>query len=78
MNVVIWSKPNCVQCEQAKTLLKMKHVPFEERKIGEGWTVDELRQLAPNAKSVPQIFVNDELIGGYQQLQKLFVSQSQY
>lgn len=74
MNVIIWSKPNCVQCEQAKALLKMKQVPFEERKIGEGWTVDELKQVVPNAKTVPQIFVNNELIGGYQQLQKLFIS----
>jgi len=73
MNAVVWSKPNCPQCEQAKTLLKMKHVPFEERKIGDGWTVDQLKQLVPDAKSVPQIFINNEHIGGYQQLQKLFI-----
>ncbi len=76
MNVIIWSKPNCAQCEQAKTLLKMKHIPFEERKIGEGWSVDELLKVVPTAKSVPQIFVNDEHIGGYQQLQKLFIAQN--
>ena len=42
MTAIIWSKYNCTFCEQAKMLLKQKGISFEERKIGDGWTKEEL------------------------------------
>lgn len=70
MNAIVWSKPQCTYCEQAKTLLKTKGIPFEERKIGEGWSKEQLFEVAPSARSVPQIFLDSEYIGGYDQLQR--------
>lgn len=77
MNVIIWSKYHCNQCDQAKALLKTKGVPFEERKIGDGWTKEELLESVPTARAVPQIFIDDQLIGGFTELKKFFETQTQ-
>lgn len=68
MKAIVWSKYHCTYCDQAKTLLEVSGFEIEERKIGDGYTKDELLEVVPNAKSVPQIFVNDEYIGGYKEL----------
>lgn len=69
MQIEIWSKPNCPQCETSKQLAKAKGFEYIEKKIGPGgYDVSDLLSLVPTAKSVPQIFVDGEHIGGYQQL----------
>lgn len=73
MKAVIWSKYHCTFCDQAKVLLQQKGIPYEERKIGDGWTKEELLEAVPNARAVPQIFIDEEYVGGYTELkQKLF------
>ena len=42
MKAIVWSKYHCQYCEQAKSLLKQKGIEFEERKIGDGWTKEDL------------------------------------
>jgi glutaredoxin len=69
MRAVIWSKRSCTFCEQAKSLLKSRGIEYEERKIGDGWTKEELLEAVPTAQTVPQIFLEEEYIGGFQQLQ---------
>jgi glutaredoxin len=68
MKAVVWSKYNCTFCEQAKALLKQKGIPFEEKKIGDGYTKEELLEAVPTARTVPQIFLDDNLIGGFTEL----------
>ena len=68
MQAVVWSKYNCPFCEQAKGLLKMKDIPFVEKKIGDGYTKEELLEAVPTARTVPQIFIDDQLIGGFTEL----------
>lgn len=70
MTVLIWSKYQCPYCDKAKALLTMKGIGFEERKIGDGWTREDLLESVPDARSVPQIFINEQLIGGYTDLVK--------
>ena len=70
MKAVIWSKYNCPYCDQAKALLTQRGIRFEEKKIGDGYTKEELLEAVPNARTVPQIFLNDQLIGGFTELQK--------
>jgi len=72
MRAVVWSKYHCPYCDKAKALLQMKGIEFEERKIGDGYTKEELLEAVPNARTVPQIFLNDKLIGGYTELEKHF------
>ena len=68
--VIIWSKYNCPYCDQAKALLKDRRIPFEERKIGDGYTQEELLEAVPTARTVPQIIINGNVIGGFTELRK--------
>ena len=68
MKAIVWSKYHCPYCDQAVALLKQKGYAIEERKIGDGYTREELLEAVPNARTVPQIFLNDELVGGYNEL----------
>lgn len=72
MKAIVWSKYNCPYCDQAKALLKSKGIQFEERKIGDGFTKEDLLESVPTARSVPQIFLDDQLIGGFTELKKHF------
>jgi len=67
MTVILWSKYHCPYCEQAKNLLMSKDIPFEERKLDDGW-----RAAIPDAKSVPQIVIDDKVIGGFKNLVEYF------
>jgi glutaredoxin len=68
MKAIIYSKDNCNYCVQAKTLLSQKGIIFEERKIGEGYTKEDLLEAVPSARSVPQIFLDEEYVGGFTEL----------
>jgi glutaredoxin 3 len=68
MTTIVWSKYHCPYCDQAKALLNQKGIQFEERKIGDGWSKEELLEAIPTARTVPQIIMNGELIGGFTEL----------
>ena len=70
MKAVVWSKDVCPYCEQAKNLLKIKGIEFEEKKVGHGFTKEDLLEAVPTARTVPQIILDGELIGGFQELKK--------
>lgn len=74
MKAIVWSKYHCPYCDQAKSLLNQRGIEFEERKIGDGWTKEELLENIPAARTVPQIIIDGELIGGFTELKKLFES----
>jgi glutaredoxin 3 len=69
---IVWSKYHCPYCDQAKALLTSKDIEFEERKIGEGYTKEDLLEAVPAARSVPQIFIDDQYVGGMGELRKYF------
>jgi glutaredoxin 3 len=70
LKIVVYSKSACPQCESAKMVLKSKSLPFEEIRID-----DEAERLAfyekcgPSVRQMPQIFINDQRVGGLQGLQ---------
>jgi glutaredoxin len=66
----VWSKPGCSQCESAKQLLKTKGIEYEEKNIAQGYNIQDLLELVPNAKTMPQIWLDEEHIGGFSDLQK--------
>jgi len=72
MRAIVWSKYHCPYCDQAKMLLKQKGIEFEERKIGDGYNKEDLLEAVPGARTVPQIFLDEKLIGSFTELQKLF------
>ena len=72
MKAIVWSKPLCPYCVSAKQLLKQKGYEIEERVVGAGFSKDQLLESVPNARTVPQIFLDDEYVGGYDDLVKYF------
>ena len=70
MKAIVWSKNQCPYCDQAKALLKHKGIEFEERNVSTDWTKEQLLEAVPNARTVPQIFLDDKLIGGFSELRE--------
>ena len=75
MKAIVSSKPMCPYCDQAKNLLSTKGIEYEERNIAQGWKIQDLLEAAPNAKTMPQIWLDDEYIGGYRELEEKLKNQ---
>jgi glutaredoxin len=69
---IVWSKNACPFCVQAKALLESKGIEFEERNVQEDWTKEQLLEAVPTARTLPQIFLDDNYIGGFTELRKHF------
>lgn len=70
--VDIYTKFGCGYCYRAKTLLEKKGVEFNEHDITMGGEKrDEMQERAPNARTVPQIFIGDTHVGGSDELASL-------
>jgi glutaredoxin len=76
---LVYSKPNCTYCDQAKNLLNVMNLPFEEKIIDIGQekidgkeyvTVQQLKEAVPTAMTVPQIFDGEKYIGGFRELKQ--------
>jgi glutaredoxin 3 len=69
MKAIVWSKDACPYCVQAKNLLNSKNIEFEERNIMEGtWTKEQLLEAVPTARTLPQIFLDEQYVGGFNEL----------
>lgn len=63
--VVMYSKDGCNFCVMAKKSLSRRGVKVVEKDVADPVILKELRAKVPNARSVPQIFIGGEHIGGY-------------
>jgi len=68
MKATIWSTPTCNFCIKAKTTLNILKIDYEEKIIGEDYTKEQFLEAVPNARTVPQIFIDDKYVGGYNEL----------
>ena len=70
--VEVYTTPYCPFCVRAKTLLNNKKVAFEEIDVSEDPELREaMVQRAGGRRTVPEIFVNGRIIGGYDELRAL-------
>ena len=70
--VQIYTKFACPYCVRAKMLLKRKGAEFEEFDITLGGPRrEEMLERAPDARTVPQIFIGDFHVGGSDELAEL-------
>lgn len=67
-DVTVFSRKDCPFCTRAKGMLRDAGIEFEELVLNTDYTERSLRAVA-GATSVPQIFVNGELIGGSENLE---------
>jgi len=70
LKIVIYSKSACPQCDSAKMLLKARSMPFEEIKIDdEAERMAFFQKCGPSVRQMPQVFINDQRVGGLAGLQ---------
>ena len=75
MTITIYSKNNCVYCNKAKTLLKNLGLEYEEKSLEKAFGSDPsklIEDIGKNVRQMPQIKIDGELIGGYNQLVEHF------
>lgn len=70
-DVVIWTQPNCSACDTAKKLLEQLNIAYIAKTIDSVETKQLFFTSFPGARSVPQISVAGEWIGGLQELKRL-------
>ena len=70
MKAIVWSKDACPFCVQAKALLESRGIKFEERNVSKDWTREQLLEAVPTARTLPQIFLDEQYIGGFTDLRK--------
>ena len=69
--LILYSKNLCGYCTMAKTWLNNKNIQYEEISIEEPEMREKFMKDYPHLRTMPQIFVDGENIGGYQQLIQL-------
>lgn len=80
---IVWGKENCPFCDRAKALLTQKGKEYDYLTLGIDYELEDLLEIAPNARAVPQIWyiahdgqINDKdawtYIGGYTELENSF------
>jgi glutaredoxin 3 len=70
MQAIVWSKDQCTYCVQAKALLEARGIEYEERNIMQDWTREQLLEAVPTARTLPQIFLDNEYVGGFTELRQ--------
>jgi len=69
MKAKIYSTKICPYCVRAKMLLEKREIDYIEYKIDEDHTkYEEMLELSNGRQSVPQIFIDEKHIGGYDDL----------
>ena len=68
-HIILYSKEKCGYCVRAKLLLNNLGLTYTEKKLEDFSNMEKLfEDIGKNVRSMPQIKINGELIGGYNQL----------
>ena len=75
MKVLIYTKDNCIWCYRAKFLLDSKKISYNEIDLSDdSERLKFYEKIGDNVKTVPQVFIDDKRIGGFQDL-KVFLDE---
>jgi glutaredoxin 3 len=69
--VIIYSTGSCPFCLRAKALLDANHIPYTEHRVDLEPKLRLEMEAKTTARTVPQIFINNQAIGGYDSLYTL-------
>ena len=70
--ITMYTGPLCNYCEAAKRLLVRNNAPYDEIDISKvDGAMDEMIKKANGRRTIPQIFFNDQHIGGYDEVRAL-------
>jgi glutaredoxin 3 len=68
INVTIYTKENCPNCVTAKRILEAANIKYADVDIMVGERLANLLKEFPDARQMPQIFINDQRVGGVEGL----------
>jgi len=68
--ITVYGKQNCGFCTQAITLLNDNELEYEKFIIDENISRDEFIDKFPDIRTVPYILIDNQPLGGYQQLKE--------
>jgi glutaredoxin len=75
LKVLIYTKDNCIWCDRAKILLDSKEISYNEIDLSDdSERLKFYEKIGDNVKTVPQVFIDDKRIGGFQEL-KVFLDE---
>ena len=75
MKVLIYTKDNCIWCDRAKILLDSKKISYNEIDLSDdSERLKFYEKIGDNVNTVPQVFIDDKRIGGFQDL-KVFLDE---
>jgi len=69
LNITIYTKSNCPNCVSAKQLLKSKGLEYREFNVEDTMVGQIFLADHPDIRQMPQIFINDQRVGGLAGLQ---------
>ena len=71
-SIIIYTGPFCNYCDAAKRLLKRNNALFTEINIAEvDGALDEMLKKSNGKRTIPQIFFDEQHIGGYEEIRAL-------
>jgi glutaredoxin len=70
LKIDVWSQNPCPWCDRVKNLIKSKGYTYTEKVLGENATKQELIEVIPGARSVPQVVINGEVVGGFAETER--------
>jgi glutaredoxin len=72
MIVEIYSKTDCPYCDAAKRFAEQRELDFTVKMLDVDFTREDVLEQFPGARTFPQIIVDGEKVGGWQEFRKLF------
>ena len=74
MQVTVYSKPACQFCDKAKALLTQVKIEYTEKVVTKDISLEELfKELGKTVRTIPQIVIDENHIGGFNELREHFV-----
>ena len=71
--IEIWGKPYCPYCDKAIRLCDKEGLNYKYYQLDEDYTKEELVELFPNTKMLPQITIDNKHIGGFMELRTFLI-----
>lgn len=69
--IEMFSGPGCAYCAQTRTFLEARGIGYVEYDVAEAEHLDEFARRLPRTRSLPQLFIDGEHIGSFEDLQHL-------
>jgi len=65
--IEIYGKPQCPFCDKAKSLCETRKFKYVYKQLGMDFDREQIMEMFPTARTFPQIVVNGQNVGGYDQ-----------